>query len=348
MDIVTHHCPNCGGPLLFEPEKQTFHCEYCGSVFSEKQIEQFEKKKNDNTQKTDEEVEMDLFSCPSCGAEIVTNTTTAATHCYYCHNPVILLGRLSGKYLPDKVIPFQIEKKRAIQTFLDWTKKKKFIPKDFFNQQQIENLTGVYFPYWLVDNETKSEMTAKATRVSIWRVGDIEYTKTKKYQIKRKANISFHELTKNALSKNIPQQMIHSIQPFHLQDAVAFNSHYLSGFQAEKRDLEYEDLAAAIHQEIEDYSKKLLRETVVGYTTISQVKTSSQILSEDKQYVLLPVWIVTYRNKNNPEKIFYYAMNGQTGKVSGVLPLNKLKLSLFALGVGVVATVLALIGGYFL
>lgn len=373
METITHRCPNCGGPLLYEPEKELFVCEYCQSEFSMDDVETFEQKeKSDQTEinevdSTDDrlnesenesvsisedsnknETDLELFSCPSCGAELVTDGTTAATFCYYCHNPVVLTGRISGEFLPEKIIPFKVEKKKAVQMFLEWTQRKWFVPRDFFDENQIEKLTGVYFPYWLIDSQVDGEMDAKANKIRIWRAGDIEYTETKQYAIIRKGLISFVDLMKNALSKNISQEMIHLIQPFDLTESVDFSSHYLSGFQAEKRDLEYKDLTENIHQELKHYSEQMLRETVVGYTNVYQVNNQLSIIDEKNHYVLLPVWLVTYRKKNDPDKVYYYAMNGQTGKVSGILPVNYWKLGGFAIGIGILVGLLVLLGGYFL
>jgi len=157
---------------------------------------------------TDEQSNMELFLCPNCGAEIVTEATTAATYCYYCHNPVVLSGRLSGDFLPNKVLPFAVEKEEAIKQFLAWTKKKWFVPKAFFNQEQIDKLTGVYFPYWATDAELDGSLQANGTVVRIWRVGDIEYTETKQYAVHREGKLFFKELVKNALSKNTQQKMV--------------------------------------------------------------------------------------------------------------------------------------------
>lgn len=157
--VVTHTCPNCDGPLLFDPKTQKFHCEYCLSTFTEAEIASYEQQPQTEEPaakaSTQTEENMEMFSCSSCGAQIVTDVTTAATFCYFCHNPVILSGRVSGEFLPEKVLPFKIEKEEAVKKFLAWTEKKRFIPKSFFNQQQIEKLTGVYFPYWVVDASKK-------------------------------------------------------------------------------------------------------------------------------------------------------------------------------------------------
>ncbi|MBO0439720.1 TFIIB-type zinc ribbon-containing protein [Candidatus Enterococcus ikei] len=388
-DTFTHKCPNCGGPLLFDPKDQKFHCEYCLSVYTEDEVTAYEKGQREahletnstqtpepeltftaesqvdemtNEEKTafkeatgtDEMAEdtlegaMELFNCPSCGAQIVTEATTAATYCYYCHNPVVLSGRLSGNFLPEKVLPFAIEKEEAVEKFLAWTKKKWFIPKDFFNKEQIDKMTGVYFPYWVVDAEVDGQMNGMGTAIRIWRVGDVEYTETKQFDIERQGKISFKELIKNALSKNVQQKMVETVQPFLLDKAVSFKSQYLAGFQAEKRDIEYETIQKAIQDELKDYSESLLRDTASGYTTLTKLRTDISFDSEKNHYMLLPIWVVTYRSNEQSKKVYYYAMNGQTGKVSGILPISYKRLGLFTFGVFASILAIFLIGGWFI
>ncbi|MGX7173788.1 ATP-binding protein [Enterococcus ratti] len=397
MDVLTHKCPNCGGPLIFDPKDQKFHCEYCLNVYTEAEVSQYEQAQKaavgvDNqlqdkgtaeqeltftaseqleqmdeaqrksfeeaggltdssdqatlTQDSKEKAAMDLFLCPNCGAQIVTDATTAATYCYYCHNPVVLSGRLSGKFLPNKVLPFAVEKEEAIEKFLAWTKKKWFVPKTFFNKDQIDKLTGVYFPYWSTEASVNGSLQATGTVIRIWRVGDIEYTETKQFSVHRAGTLSFKELVKNALSKNTQQKMVEAVQPFPLNKAIGFKSQYLAGFQAEKRDIEYEAITTQIQKELQEYSESLLRDTTSSYTTLTNVHTSAEIASEKKEYVLLPVWLVTYRSEDASKKVYYYAMNGQTGKVSGVLPISHKKLGVTAIGLFTILTILFMIGGY--
>lgn len=388
-DTFTHKCPNCGGPLLFDPKDQKFHCEYCLSVYTEDEVTAYETAQRDahleadtaqvpepeltfsaesqaegmtpeekaafkegtGTQDMNEDTlegAMELFDCPSCGAQIVTEATTAATYCYYCHNPVVLSGRLSGKFLPEKVLPFSIEKEEAVEKFLAWTKKKWFIPKDFFNKEQIDKMTGVYFPYWVVDAKVNGQLNGMGTTIRIWRVGDIEYTETQQFDVERQGKLSFKELIKNALSKNVQQKMVEAVQPFLLDKAVAFKSQYLAGFQAEKRDIEYDAIQNAIQSELKDYSESLLRDTASGYTTLTKLRTDISLENEENHYMLLPIWVVTYRSNEQSKKVYYYAMNGQTGKVSGILPVSYRRLGLFTFGVFASILALFLIGGWFI
>lgn len=388
MDTLTHKCPNCDGPLVFDPKDQKFHCDYCLSIYTEDEVTSYGKaqrearldeqatasnetdtytaeQQKETMSSADEAVfkeatgtdtatedtlegAMELFLCPSCGAEIVTDATTAATYCYYCHNPVVLSGRLSGDFSPESVLPFAIEKEEAIEKFLSWTKKKWFVPKNFFDKQQIEKLTGVYFPYWVVDAKMTGELQAMGTSIRIWQIGDIEYTETKQYDVTRAGKLSFKELIKNALSKNVQQKMVEGVQPFLLDKAIPFKSQYLAGFQAEKRDIEYIELKDSVQDELKDYAQSLLQDTASGYTTLSKVRSSVTIQDEKNHYMLLPVWLVTYRSNEQSKKVYYYAMNGQTGKVSGVLPVSYIRLGLFTFGVFAIVLILFLIGGYLL
>lgn len=372
MDVLTHKCPNCGGPLTFDAEDQKFHCEYCLSIFTEEQVSIFEAKQkesqavgadtqpaadshegqtatyNPETESFEEVPNMDLFTCPNCGAEIVTDATTAATYCYFCHNPVVLSGRLSGKFLPDKVLPFAVEKEEAVRKFLEWTQKKRFVPSNFFDKAQIEKLTGVYFPYWVVDAELDGSLSGTGTNIRIWRVGDIEYTETKVYDFRRKGKIKLADLVKNALSKNVQQKMVQMVQPFPLEKAVKFKSQYLSGFQAEKRDIEMLDLQEEVNTDLKNYSEDLLRDTVNNYTTVTNTRTNINIEKENNRYMLLPVWLVTYRSRGNDKNVYFYAMNGQTGKVSGILPVSYKRLGLVSFGIFAAALIILLLGGYFI
>ncbi|MEG0615539.1 MAG: TFIIB-type zinc ribbon-containing protein, partial [Oscillospiraceae bacterium] len=118
MSVVQYKCPNCGGNIEFNSTNHKFECAFCMSSYSEKEIKDiYPELENDaldedvpEENETAEQSEFAdntaLFSCPNCGAEIISESNTSATSCYYCHTPVILKGRLSGKYRPAKIIPF--------------------------------------------------------------------------------------------------------------------------------------------------------------------------------------------------------------------------------------------------
>lgn len=364
MAVISFKCPNCEGELIFDPSSQNYKCEYCGSAFTQAQLdamngeeqlsseeqeafsEEYEEAYTEgavHTEGADPTATM-LYTCPSCGAEIVTDATTAATFCFYCHNPVVLSGRLDGKYLPDRIIPFQIDEKRAKSEFLSFVKKKKYVPGEFFKEEQIEKLSGVYFPYWICDCDRKVDYDAKAKKLRIWRAGDVEYTETKEYVIERKGTVHFENLTKEALKK-ADRILVEGVQPFRLEEMKPFQMSYLSGFQAEKRDMESQEFVKDLDQETNRYTQKLVSSTVSGYNAVTSSSLNGKILDMDWKYLLVPVWLLTYK-KEDSDRIYYFAMNGQTGKVVGDLPISMQKLLLHSGVIGLVVFILFLIGGY--
>lgn len=352
MSVVSYKCPNCGGDLQFDPTSQKFKCEYCASEFSKEEVEaanpgqgeeNSEAEQEQKTQRSDAEEETVLYQCPSCGAEIVTDATTAASFCFYCHNPVILKGRLSGEYRPEKIIPFAVSKKEAVDEFLKFVKKKKFIPKDFFCKEQVEKISGVYFPFWEYDCKTEGSWQGEANRIRVYQTGDTEHTETKVYRLEREAQVSFEDLTRDALNKE-NKELVEAVQPFRLNETKEFSMEYLSGFLAEKRDIEKEDLIKELHEEVKKHASDMVRGSVQGYDTVTTNSSDFHILGESWKYLLVPVWVLTYRGKN--DKIYYYAMNGQTRKISGELPVDKKKVLKLFFSVFVVVFLFMLLGGY--
>lgn len=358
MAVVSYKCPHCGGELIFSPTTQKYKCEYCLSDFSQEELEalkpeegseeksvNFEEDTQEENTTEKETQEAVIYHCPSCGAEIVTDETTAATFCYYCHNPVVLSGRVSGEFLPDKIIPFAIDKKQATEKFLDYVHSKKFVPKAFFNKQQIEKISGVYFPYWMVDMDMEGSMQAEGRNVRVWRSGDTEYTETKVYRVEREGDVHLEDITKNALKKS-NAKLAEGVLPYDVSKVQKFHMGFLSGFLAEKRDIERTELNKQVQQEANEYGEKILRGTVKGYSSISVKSCHLNQTQENWDYTMLPVWTVTYKGKNG--KMYYYSMNGQDGKVYGELPIDYKKVWILGGIVFGVVLILALIGGYLL
>lgn len=340
MAVISFKCPNCDGELIFDPATQKYKCEYCNSFFLQEELDAM--RPAEGREQTAKEAVR--YTCPSCDAEIITDVTTAATFCYYCHNPVVLGGKLAGEFLPNKVIPFDVTREAAEKAFLDYVGKKKFVPKAFFNKKQIESMTGVYFPYWLYDVELEGSMQGDARDIRVWRSGDIEYTQTKHYALKREGEVRLHNLTENALQK-ANARLANGVMPYDFERMKDFHMGYLSGFMAERRDIEQAAVQNKMQCEMRASAERLLRETITGYDAVSVQGSDFRPKKETWSYVLLPVWTITYRGKDG--KIYYYSMNGQTGKVCGELPVDRSKLALTSALAALAVLIIGLIGGFF-
>lgn len=350
MDTYMYKCPNCGSGLEYDAGTHIFHCEYCLSDFTAEELEE-KKRKADEALKGEKRTEKDpefeehavLYNCPSCGAEIITDENTAATFCYYCHNPVVLSGRLSGDMEPDCIIPFKIDRQEAEKRFFEWAKRKRFLPGDFINKKSVEKLCGVYFPYWMTDVTAGGMYTATGKNLRVWIAGDLEYTETKVYDIRRGGTIDFKGIRNFAMKKDERMKLATAVQPFRDEELEDFKMAYLSGFMAEKRNMDTDEMSDTVKEQVRKYSARLLEDSVGGYNMLSDKKINTDIISAKWKYVLLPVWVLTYVSGG---KTYYYALNGQTGKAVGELPVSKKKLALLAVGVFLLFFIIVLaIGG---
>ncbi len=335
---ILFKCPSCGGNLAFDPSGNCFRCGYCGSTFNEEELRAFSEKAEREAEARERtearpRIGMREYHCGNCGAQIVTEETTAATRCYYCHSPVVLTEQVSDAFRPDEVIPFRMSREEARASFDEYIKKKKFVDRRFFSDAQLEDFSGVYYPYWLGNVEGRASFSGEGHTSSSITTHREVITTTKYFRLEREGNVSFRNMVRKALNK-ADRKLSDGIHPYDLKEAEPFASGYLSGFLAERRDVEEEEARNDIVEETRGYVENMMKEDsslsgLHGNTSYTPTRT-------EMRYALLPAWVLTY-SEDIRKRVYYYMMNGQNGKVCGKLPLNRVKLLLASglLGLGV-------------
>jgi len=329
MATVIYKCENCGGPVKYSATLGKFNCEYCNTVYSEEEVKRLSLLSQREDIIADGDGEYLEYHCPSCGANIVTDETTVATTCYYCNNPIVMSGKLESSQMPTRVIPFKVDKARALESFDNWMKKKKFVPKSFYNdKKEIEEINGVYFPYWLYNTNVFVDLDREGSRTYTRTEGDYRVTYEKHFRIIRKGDVEVKNLPKLALAKS-NKVLVESVYPFDFNNAINFDSSYLSGFVAEKKDIEKEALMSSIEEDVYKYSKKVVRDSMTN-ESVNIINSDFSIKPGKFDYAMLPVWAISYNDKESNQN-FFFSVNGQTGKVVGKLPIDKNKLYLSGL-----------------
>jgi len=328
VPVLEYKCPCCDAGLIFEADAQKLSCEYCGNSFDLEAIEVYNE--NNSMEESfnwserevsgwtdDEQTRLQSFQCPSCGGEILTDDTTAATFCPYCENPAIMSGRVSGGLKPDAVIPFKTAKEDAQVAFLKLSKGKPLLPKDFSNQQRLEKITGMYVPFWLYNCAGNQEGRYRATRVHFWSDSHYNYKRTDYYLLTRAAKAEFDGIPMDGSTK-IDNTIMESIEPFDYTQMVDFETAYLSGYLADKYDVEHTAGKERIRQRVSSTLDSQIRTSMIGYATTIPLQKQLNIEHSKAKYVLLPVWMLHSRYK---DKTYVFAMNGQTGKMTGTFPI---------------------------
>ncbi len=340
-------CPHCGGHLEFDPTKQRFKCLYCGQALSADEAEGGKTPAQTapaEGQARTEAAAYRAYHCQSCGAEVVTTATTAATRCYYCHSPVVMSDRLSGAFRPDGVIPFALDDKGAREVFQSFIRSKKFVDRHFYDQAQMEDFSGIYYPYWLGDLSGRAVFTGEGTRVSVHRDARYTVTTTRHYRVRREGRLTFRKLFRKALS-SADRTLSDGIHPYRYEGVKPYAPGYLSGFMAEMRDVEKASAQADMEAEVDDKADGMMRQGHSFDTLIGS--TSFQVDQRDLRYVLLPAWVLTYKHRGDGTA-YYYMMNGQTGTVCGRLPVHRGKLLAWCGGVAAAVFAIMCLGGAFL
>ena len=349
--ITNYKCLACTGPLHFVGASGKLECDFCGAQYDVAQIEAMyaekeasavaatekaEAKAEANRQKlADMEAQgwdtsgltsdwgaeaegMKAYNCPSCGAELICDASTAATSCPYCGNPSVVPGQFSGALKPDFVIPFKLSKEDAVAALKNHYKGKPLLPKAFTNGNHIEEVKGVYVPFWMFDGQAEGSVDYEGLIIHVYESGDYEITETEHYDVRRGGSIAFEKVPVDASSK-MPDDHMDSIEPYDYDELKGFSTAYLPGFLADKYDVSVEESRERADQRCEGTLDAALRSSVKGYDTCTRLTGSTELVRGKVHYALMPVWML---NTKWQGKDFLFAMNGQTGKLIGDLPVS--------------------------
>ena len=331
--VLDNRCPHCNAPIAYNPTLKKFKCEYCDSEFTAKELKDMEKL---SKEKVVVENEYDIYNCPDCGAEIIADKNTAATFCLYCGNYSIIKSRLTGEFAPSKIIPFKKDKEEAIKAFKSLRKGRPLLPDAFSDQRNIEKITGLYIPFWLYDISTNGTLEADCKQIRSWTRGDTHYTKTDTYDVSRSGEMLFEKVPVDG-STRFDNDIMNTIEPFDYSELEDYNHAYLSGFLAEKYDVSESDAFKDAEERSKNSTRMFLDAAISNYT-VKVVRNCNVFVTKEKsEYVMLPVWMVNVKFMN---KMYLFAMNGQTGEFIGNMPVDKKKAVMWGIFVFVLSFVI--------
>ncbi len=330
--LQEYKCPCCGGAIAFDSSLQKMKCPYCDTEFEMETLQGYDEqlnneKEDDMTWDTNAGTEwlegetdgMRVYVCKSCGGEIVGDENMAATSCPFCGNPVVVMGNFTGSLKPDLVIPFKLDKEAAKAALNKHVQGKKLVPKVFKDQKHINEIKGIYVPFWLFDAEADADLRFRGTRVRSWSDSRYNYTETSYYSIIRAGSLAFSGVPVDGSSK-MPDDLMESIEPYDLSQAVDFQTAYLAGYLADKYDINAEQSVDRANERVKYSTEQVFANTVHGYTTVVPESSSVRLYNGKAKYALYPVWLL---NTEWNGVTYTFAMNGQTGKFVGNLPVDK-------------------------
>lgn len=338
MPNIQLKCPCCGGTLEFDNKTQNIVCPYCDSQFTADDLKEYtedlKSDKQDETawdesrvqEYTDAEMKgMKIYSCDSCGGEIIVEETTTSTKCPYCGNNLVVSKQLSGDLKPNYVIPFKNDKDAVVADLKKFFKKKPLLPGSFSKDNVIEEIKSLYVPFWIFDADVDGKVRFKGETTRTWSDSNYNYRETRYYSIVRGGCIAFDHVPVDGSSK-MEDQLMESIEPYDFSQAEDFNVAYLAGIAADRYDVDKDVTFNRATQRFRDGTIQAFRNDIHGYSNVTVQDSNIQLSNTKASYALYPVWVLNTKWK---EKNYRFAVNGQTGKVAGNLPVSIPKFMLF-------------------
>ena len=332
-DNLEYKCPSCGGAIAFDSKIQKMKCPYCDLEMDmesfksmDEHLEEIHSSEKEpsvvnSTEKWREgDAQLNVFVCNSCGGELIADENTVATACPYCDNPVVLKERLIGDLKPKLVIPFKLDKKAAKEALNRHIQGKRLLPKVFKDQNHIDEIKGIYVPFWLFDITADANLKYNAESIRMWSDSQYNYREISYYSVLREGQLNFTHLPVDG-SKKISNTLMESIEPFDFSEAVDFQTAYLAGYLADRYDVTAEESIDSVEDRAKTSTARVFENTIKGYSVLNLKDSSIQLRrNSEAMYVLYPVWFL---NTTWNKKRYTFAMNGQTGKFVGDLPLDK-------------------------
>ena len=315
---VRYACSSCGAGLEFDSKLQKMKCPYCGSVFS---VSDFITDPSVYAENPDSVTSsFGIYHCTTCGAEVIADEITAATNCPYCSNPIILAGNVNGSLMPDYIIPFKISREEAKAALKKHLSGKKLLPRVFLSEHHLNEIKGIYVPFWLFDTTADVHASYNMTKTRIWSDSEYNYTETSSYRAERAGSIRFENIPADG-SKKMADEMMESLETFDFDLAVPFDPVYLSGYFSDRYDISSEECEGRIKERIRKSALDTFEDTVTGYGSVIQKSGNVRLINTTIKYAMYPVWIL---NTTWQGKTYMFAMNGESGKFVGDLPVDKM------------------------
>lgn len=299
-------CQNCGGNVIYSPEKGSMYCPHCEGIESQQKLAGASEE-----------------ACANCGAPLAVPEFSSSTRCEHCGHYIIFDKKVEGEYEPNLIVPFKIGKEGAKEILKKEFKKRAFTPASFLSEATLDKMEGTYVPFWLYDYLAHYNYVGEGTKVRSWRSGDKEYTETSYYRVVREMDIDFDKIPVDA-SIAMDDGVMDLMEPYDYKALEGFQDKYISGFFSEYFNEGAEKLEPRAKRKAQNDAEALLQENLSGYSTL---KAQQKQLNMDRLgffYALLPVWVYTYSYRDQK---FPFYVNGQTGKVIGKTPMSGLKLA---------------------
>ena len=326
-DVTNKKCPQCGATVTFDPATGKMHCEYCGyscelpKPEEGQEICEMDFESALHTESYEWGQHKKEVQCKQCGAVSIYDVLETAAVCPFCGSTSVMPAA-NNTLAPNAVCPFSVTKEIAWLNFAHWLKRKWFAPRKAKKNAMPKAFQGVYLPYWTYDAQTTSSFTARAGYDK--KVKDKDgntHTETDWRRVEGVYQKFFDDVTVMA-SKRQEDSGVTACEPFDFSKMVPYTPQVVAGFIAERYSIGlkegWESTQRTIQSDLRsDIARYVERHWHADHS--DSVRFSTLYNNITYKYLLVPVWLSSFMYK---DKIYQFAVNGQTGRVGGKAPVS--------------------------
>lgn len=316
VNVERFMCPKCGGRMVFAPDGQSLHCEYCSrnqrfttqpGTAEEKDFIIAMATARAHSKPLHEQV----FHCEGCGCEFILPPTQISTTCVYCDSPHVVNWESEEELLaPDGVIPHAFDQKRAIKFLVEWVKDYQIKP-----EKQVKSLHGIYLPLWTFDLGGQIDYTGKETdpygmQPETWLDGKQELAHSNHV---RSYPVQVNDLPIPA-SRKLSAVFLKLIYTFNLEAVKPYDPRYLVNWPAEVYDISMAEASLDARAQTLTRYKRELPNVLPDAQILST--SSADMTVESFRLNLLPVWMTEIPFEG---RLHLLLINGQNGAVASDL-----------------------------
>jgi len=284
------------------------------------------------------------IGCDECGANVAVEPQAQTVSCPFCRSERVLPREAAGNQIrPESVVPFRIDKAAANSAFGEWIGGLWFRPSDLKAMAKVQELGGVYIPFWTFDAQVYSQWSAEAgyyyKETEIDSEGnEREVTRTRWEHAHGHRN-DFFDDTVVCASRGLPESLVDRFQSWNTADLQPYEPRYLAGWTAESYAIDLPNAWTKGEQVMATTQQSRCGSDVPG-DTHRYLQVQNTFSAVTFKHVLLPVWIAAYRYGDKP---YQFLVNGQTGEVVGVAPWSVWKILLFVLTIAAIIAAIVIV-----
>lgn len=333
-------CPDCGGTMNFDPATGGLYCPYCEHREEippvdegiEPAMEQdFFAVNDEDAGSFDWGVEKKTVICKSCGAESIYDALQISDVCPYCGSNQVMEEKAVHTIAPGGVCTFKITEQIASQNFIKWIKGKLFCPSKAKKSVKPDSFKGVYLPYWTFDSQTETDYSAKYGIDHTYRDSKGNtHTRTDWYHTYGHYSRFIDDELVCATTR-YDSRILNKIEPYDTANNKKYKPEYVAGFVSERYSIGLKDAWERAKEYIKSRLKREIESEVKSDHNADHVKNVDMTITFNDimyKYLLLPVWISSFKYKN---KIYHFMVNGETGKVGGKSPVSAIRVTIFVI-----------------